>query len=176
MQHVTEVAFNEIQLATDHTSTHEPNDKRAIVTCNQAKMLVDAISLDEIHTKKKLIVDISTMRPWNKSLQCYLMLDVFRSGTMEVEKRKFRTQYVHIKYFEASWPGALVAHRIQPLHGSMHAHTNTSPRSVRPRSKLRIHVAQSNGRDSGLYLAQRRRQRARSADIFGARGQHCSGT
>ena len=54
------------------------------------------------------------MRPWNKSLQCYLMLDVFRSGTMEVEKRKCRTQYVHIKYFEASWPGALVAHRIQP--------------------------------------------------------------
>ena len=30
--------------------------------------------------------------------------------------------YVQIKYFEASWRGALVAHRIQPLHGSMHAH------------------------------------------------------
>ena len=128
LHHVTEVAFNEIRLATDHTSKNEPNVKRAIVTFKQAKMLVDAVSLDEIHKNKKLIVDISTMRPWNKSLQCYLMLDVFRSGTMEVEKRRFRTQYVQIKYFEASWPGALVAHRIQPLHGSMHAHTKQSPR------------------------------------------------
>ena len=42
---------------------------------------------------------------------------------MQVEKRRFCTQYVQIKYFEASWPGALVAHRIQPLHGSMRAHT-----------------------------------------------------
>ena len=42
---------------------------------------------------------------------------------MEVEKRRFYTQCVQIKYFEASWPGAPVAHRIQPLHGSMHAHT-----------------------------------------------------
>ena len=42
---------------------------------------------------------------------------------MQVEKRRFCKQYVQIKYFEASWPGALVAHRIQPLHGSMHAHT-----------------------------------------------------
>ena len=42
---------------------------------------------------------------------------------MQVEKRQFCKQYVQIKYFEASWPGALVAHRIQPLHGSMHAHT-----------------------------------------------------
>ena len=127
LQRVTEVAFNEIRLATDHTSKNEPNVKRAIVTFKQAKMLVDAVSLYEIHKNNKLIVDISTMRPWNKSLQCYRMLDVFRTGTMEVEKRQFRTQYVQIKYFEASWPGALVAHRIQPLHGSMHAHTNKSP-------------------------------------------------
>ena len=123
LQHVTEVAFNKIQLATDHTSKSEPNVKRAIVTFKQAKMLVDAVSLDEIHKNKKLIVDISTMRPWNKSLQCYLMLDVFRSGTMEVEKRKCRTQCVNITYVEASWPRACVAHRIQPLHGSMNAHT-----------------------------------------------------
>ena len=100
LQHVTEVAFNDIQLATDHTRKFEPKVKRAIVTFKQAKMPVDAVSLDEIHKNKKLIVDISTMRPWNKSLQCYLMLDVFRSGTMEVEKRKFCTQYVQVKYFE----------------------------------------------------------------------------
>ena len=42
---------------------------------------------------------------------------------MEVEKRKSHTQYVHIKYFEANWPRSRVAHRIQPLHGSMNAHT-----------------------------------------------------
>ena len=52
LQHVTEVAFNEIQLATDHTSKHEPKVKCAIVTFNQANMLVDAISLDEIHKKQ----------------------------------------------------------------------------------------------------------------------------
>ena len=51
------------------------------------------------------------------------MLDVFRSGTMQVEKIRVCSQYVHTAYFEASWPRALVAHRIQPLHGSMHAHT-----------------------------------------------------
>ena len=48
---------------------------------------------------------------------------------MQVEKRRFCTRYVQIKYFEASWPGALVAHRIQPLHGSMHAHTKKRHRS-----------------------------------------------
>ena len=57
------------------------------------------------------------------------MLDVFWSGTMEIEKRRFSKQYVQVKYFEASWPGALVAPRIQPLHGSMHAHTKKRHRS-----------------------------------------------
>ena len=38
--------------------------------------------------------------------KCYLTLDVFRSGTMHVEKRPFCRQYVQIKYFEASWPAA----------------------------------------------------------------------
>ena len=85
--------------------------------------MVDAVSLTEITNTNKLIVGISKISPWNYSLQCYLMLDVFRSGTMQVEKRWFCKQYVQIKYLEASWPGALVAHRIRPLHGSMHAHT-----------------------------------------------------
>ena len=48
---------------------------------------------------------------------------------MQVEKRRFCTRYVQIKYFEASWPGALVAHRIEPLPGSMRAHTKKRPRS-----------------------------------------------
>ena len=52
LQHVTEIAFNEMQLATDHTSKNEPNVKRAIVTFKQAKMLVGAVSLDEKHKNK----------------------------------------------------------------------------------------------------------------------------
>ena len=123
LEQVAQVAFNEIRLATDHTSNNDTKVKRAIVTFKQAGMLVDAVSLTDIANNNKLIVDISKISPWNHSDQCYLMLDVFRSGTMQVEKRRFCTRYVQIKYFEASWPGALVAHRIQPLHGSMHAHT-----------------------------------------------------
>ena len=48
---------------------------------------------------------------------------------MEVVKRRFRSQYVHLKYIEASWPAALVAHRIEPLHGTMRALTNKRNRS-----------------------------------------------
>ena len=47
----------------------------------------------------------------------------WKSDTMKFEKRWFSTRYVQIKYVEASWPGDPVAHRIEPLHGSMHAHT-----------------------------------------------------
>ena len=128
LERVSNVAFNEIRMATDHTSNNDPKVKRAIVTFKQAGMLVDGVSLTQIANKNKLIVDISKISPWNHSEQCYLMLDVFRSGTMQVEKRRFRTRCVQIKYFEASWPGALVAHRIQPLHGSMHAHTKNASR------------------------------------------------
>ena len=123
LQHVMQIAFNETRLATDHTSNNDPKVKRAIVTFKQAGMLVDAVSLTDIAKNNKLIADISKLSPWNYSYQCYLMLDVCRSGTMQVEKIRFCKQYVQIKYSEASWPGALVAHRIQPLHGSMHAHT-----------------------------------------------------
>ena len=127
LQQVSHVAFNELRLATDHTSNNDTKVKRAIVTFKQAGMLVDAVSLTEIAKNNKLIVDISKISPWNYSLQCYLMLDVFQSGTMQVEKRRFCTQYVQIKYFEATWPAALVAHRIQPLHGSINAHTKKRP-------------------------------------------------
>ena len=48
---------------------------------------------------------------------------------MNVQKRKFRTRYVRIKYFEASWPEAPVAHRIEPCHGSMRAVTKKRQRS-----------------------------------------------
>ena len=41
---------------------------------------------------------------------------------MEVEKRPFCKQYMQIKYFEASWQAASVAHRIQPLPGSINAY------------------------------------------------------
>ena len=120
---VTQVAFNEIRLATDHTSKNDTKVIRAIVTFKQAGLLVDGVSLTHIANENKLIVDISKISPWNYSLQCYLMLDVFRSGTMQVEKRRCCKQYVQIKYVEANWRGYLVAHRIQPLPGAMYAHT-----------------------------------------------------
>ena len=123
LQQVEQVAFNEIRLATDHTSNNDTKVIRTIVTFKQAGILVDAISPTEITKNNKLIVDISKISPWNQLLQYYLMLDVFRTGTMQVEKRRFCTQKVQIKYFEANWPAALVAHRIEPLHISMHAHT-----------------------------------------------------
>ena len=55
---------------------------------------------------------------------------------MQVEKRQFDKRYVQIKYFEASWPGALVAHRIQPLHGSMHAHTKKKLRDDHTKNQM----------------------------------------
>ena len=47
---------------------------------------------------------------------------------MQVQKRRFCTKYVKIKYFEASWPEAPVAHRIEPCHGSMRAFTKKRQR------------------------------------------------
>ena len=125
LDHTAQVAFNEIQWATDHTSRNDSKAIRTIVTFKQAALLVQSISLTQILNKEKLIVDISRIRPWNYSEKCYLMLDVFclSSGTVHVMKRRFCTRYVQIKYFEASWPEALVAHRIQPLPGSMRAIT-----------------------------------------------------
>ena len=65
LQQVAQVAFNEIRLATDHTSNNDTKVKRAIVTFKQAGMLVDAVSLTEIAKNNKLIVDISKISPWN---------------------------------------------------------------------------------------------------------------
>ena len=97
MQQVAQVAFNEIRLATDHASNNDTKVKRAIVTFKQAGMLVDAVSLEDIAKNNKLVVDISKISRWDYSRQCYLMLDVFRSGTMSVEKRRLCTPCVQIK-------------------------------------------------------------------------------
>ena len=110
LEQVPQVPFNEMRLATDHTSDNDTKVKRAIVTFKQAGMLVDAVSLTEVAKNNKLIVDISKISPWNRSEECYLMLDVFRSGTMEVHKRPFRKRYVQIKYLEASWPVCAAAY------------------------------------------------------------------
>ena len=42
-----QIPFNEIRLATDHTSNNGTKVKRAIATFKQAGMLVDAVSLRE---------------------------------------------------------------------------------------------------------------------------------
>ena len=129
LDQVAHVPFNEVRLATDHTSKNDTKVIRAIVTFKQAGLLVDGVSWTHIANANKLIVGISKISPWNDSEKCFLTRDVFRSGTMEAEKRQFRRRYAQIKYFEASWPEARVAHRIQPLHGSMHAHTKKRHRS-----------------------------------------------
>ena len=48
LQQVEEIAFNEIRLATDHTSKNDTKVIRAIVTFKQARTLVDAVSLTDI--------------------------------------------------------------------------------------------------------------------------------
>ena len=119
LEHVEHIAFNEIQVANDHTSNNDKKVKRTMVTFQQSVQLVDAISEKYIADYNKLIVDISNFSRFKDDTHCYLTLDVFSPGTTHVEKRRFCKQYVQIKYFEASWPAALVAHRIEPLHGSM---------------------------------------------------------
>ena len=89
MAQVQQVAFNEIRLANDHTSNNNTKVKRTRLTFKQAGMLVDKVSLDHIAMDNKLIVDISQFHDWNYGDRCYLILDVFQSGTMEVEKTKF---------------------------------------------------------------------------------------
>ena len=121
LQQTSEVAFNEFRLSSTRTSRNDPKVQRAIVTFEQTGVLVDAASPTEITNNNKLIVDVAKINTWDHSRECYVMLRVFQRGTMEVYKRKFRSQYVQIKYFEASWPGAPVAHRIEPLRGSMNA-------------------------------------------------------
>ena len=63
LEQVAQVAFNEIRLATDHTSNNDPKVKRAIVTFRQAGILVDAVSRTEIAKNNKLIADISNTSP-----------------------------------------------------------------------------------------------------------------
>ena len=123
LQQVAEVAFNEQRLAANHSSRNDTEVRRAVVTFKQAKMLVEAVLREELIKDKRLIVDVSKISPWHNSRKCYLELDVFESGTMQVQKKMVCTPYVQLKYLEASWPGALVAHRIEPLHGSMNGHT-----------------------------------------------------
>ena len=55
-------------------------------------------------------------------MKCYLDLDVFRSDTMHVVKRRFSKQYVQIRYVEASWPGDLVGHDAQRGDPQSYAH------------------------------------------------------
>ena len=128
--YVTQVPFNEMRLPANHTSRNDPYAFfRTIVTFRQAKILVNAVSLTDIANKGKLLIDISQITNWNYREDCYLNLHVFQSGSTNVQKRQFRTRVVQLKYLEASWPGDPVAHRIEPLHGSMTGHTKKRQRS-----------------------------------------------
>ena len=63
LQHVQQIAVNEIRLVADHTSNNDTKVKRAIVTHKQAGMLVDAVSRTDIAKSNKLIADISKPAP-----------------------------------------------------------------------------------------------------------------
>ena len=122
---IQQVPFNEVFLNFDeHIRKNEPYVVRAILTFRQAATLVDHIMLHEIATQKKLIVDIEEITSWNHTKGCYLEMDVFKKGSRDVESMTFCHRYLQIKYLEASWPGAPVTHRIQPLAGSMNAFTS----------------------------------------------------
>ena len=79
--YTSQIAFNEMRLAYDHSNKNNNKVIRAIVSFKHAKMLVSAISQEYIIRKKKLVVDISKFVGRNHSHNCYLTLDVFRSGT-----------------------------------------------------------------------------------------------
>ena len=65
----------------------------------ESRDAVNTVSLTDIANQNKLIVDISKISLWKDSDKCYLKLDIFRSGTMQVEKRRFWKQYAQIKHF-----------------------------------------------------------------------------
>ena len=96
-QLVAHVAFNEIRQAANHTDKNYPTCRRANVTFKQAGMLVDAAMLTDIINNNRLTMYISKFSSCNSSLKCYLLLDVFRSGTMQVEKRQCSKRYVQIE-------------------------------------------------------------------------------
>ena len=128
LDQITQVPFNEVRLATDHTSNNEPSVIRAIVTFKHAMMLVDAISRRQIAESYELIVDMQKFATWDDTKRCFLELDAFRTGTKYVYKKAITAPYLRIRHFEASRPGNDMAHRITPLPGFMFAHTTKRQR------------------------------------------------
>ena len=99
------------------------------MTFEQAKILVNAISFEELINTNKVIIDLEKASPWDQSAKCYLKQDVFKRETMSTEKRNFCHRYVQLKYLEANSPRATVAHRIEPLTGCIAAQMKKRPRS-----------------------------------------------
>ena len=125
-----QVPFNEFRKANDHTSRNDDcRAIRTILTFQQAKILIDKIDIAKSQDEHKLIIDLSKIKPrtWQQPYY-YLMLDVFKRASMKVEKKQFATRFVQLRYLEASWPASRVGHRLEPLHGSMNAHTNKRQR------------------------------------------------
>ena len=111
-----------MRLAADHSSGNDAKAHRAIVTFRQARMLLRTVSLEYLVTDNNVIADISKIFSWNCNRGYYVELDSFRRGTMTVQKFPARSQFMHIKWLEASWPGASTFHRLQPLPGSIRGH------------------------------------------------------
>ena len=129
MQAVTQVAFNEERLAADHCSGNDKHVRRVILTFKQARMLLGTVSLQYLVYDEMVIADISKIFNWNWYRECYVELNSFRRGTRQVQKFAVCTEFLHIKWLEASWPAASTFHRLRPLPGSIRGHVQNKKRA-----------------------------------------------
>ena len=129
MQAVTQVAFNEERLSADHCSGNDKHVRRVILTFKQARMLLGTVSLQYLVYDEMVIADISKIFNWNWYRECYVELDSFRRGTRQVQKFAVCTEFLHIKWLEASWPAASTFHRLRPLPGSIRGHVQNKKRA-----------------------------------------------
>ena len=118
-----------MRLAADHSSGNDTKAHRAIVTFRQARMLLRTVSLEYLVTDNNVIADISKIFSWNWNRGYYFELNSFRRGTRQVQKFAVCTEFLHIKWLEASWPAASTFHRLRPLPGSIRGHVQNKKRA-----------------------------------------------
>ena len=139
---MTQVAFNEIRLAADHTSRNDRKAARTIVTFRQARMLLSVISLEDLINSNHVVADLSRLEGRNQTDQDYLTLDSFQPGTKTVQKLSVRTRFLQVRYLEASWPADSTVHRLEPLPGSIRSCTKKSrPSGPSDDARQRVNAA-----------------------------------
>jgi len=114
------VSFNELWLAAGHNSRNNTNAVRVIISFDQARVLLENISLRDLIRHPNIVVcDIDKIAEWNYRENCYFIMDSFKPGTKEVTTFPVRTSRLHIRFLEASWPADDSIHRLEPLPGSI---------------------------------------------------------